>query len=71
MKFYTEKDLENGNFEKGWAEIEKIREGAKMHRKMLAESVRPKFRTLEEFAKYYNAIPFSEWENKMKEKYGL
>lgn len=71
MKFYNEKDLENGNFEKGWQEIEEISRKADEKAKLLSESPSPQFNTHEEFARYYNAIPFSEWENKMREKHGL
>ena len=31
----------------------------------------PKFETIEEFMEYYDAIPFEEFENKIREKYGI
>ena len=71
MKFYNEDDLDNGNFEKGWAIIEEISRRADEKAKLLSESPSPEFSTIEEALKYYDAIPFAEWENQMKDKYGL
>ncbi len=71
MKFYNEDDLENGNFEKAWQEIEEISRQADEKAKLLSETPKPKFSTIEEARAYYGSIPFSEWENKMREKYGI
>ena len=71
MKFYNEDDLDNGNFEKGWAIIEEISRRADEKAKLLNESPSPEFSTIEEARAYYDSIPFSEWENKISEKYGL
>ena len=48
MKFYNEDDLENGNFEKAWQEIEELHQKAMKHRLMLSETQKPKFSTIEE-----------------------
>ncbi len=39
--------------------------------KLVNESNMPKFNSVEEFRRYYNSIPFSEWLNKAKEKYNI
>ena len=39
--------------------------------KLLSENAPTIFNSGEEFMKYYNAIPFEEWENNMREKYGI
>ena len=71
MKFYNEKDLENGNFEKAWQEIEEISKRADEKAKLLSETPKPKFNTIEEALKYYNAIPFEQFENEIIEEYGM
>ena len=49
--------------------IEKAYE-AERDSKMLQESTRPKFNSIEETRQFYNAIPFSEWE-KIFDEYGI
>ena len=71
MKFYNEDDLTDENFEKFCQKIEEIRRKAKEYNRLLNESPKPKFNTIEEARAYYGSIPFSEWENKMREKYGI
>ena len=74
MKFYNEDDLENGNFEKAWQEIEELHQKAMKHRLMLSETPKPKFNTIEEALDYYHkqgCLTFAEWENKMRERHGL
>ena len=71
MKFYNEEDLENGNFERFCQEIEELQQKALRNSHMLTEFPKPKFNTIEEALQYYNAIPLSEWEKKIKEKYGM
>lgn len=71
MKFYNEKDLENGNFERFCQEIEEISRKADEKAKLLSKSPNPQFNTIEEARAYYGSIPFSEWENKMRERLGL
>ena len=71
MKFYNEKDLENGNFEKAWQEIEEISKRADEEAKMLSESPSPQFNTIEEARAFYGSIPFAEWENMMRERLGI
>lgn len=39
--------------------------------KPVNESNMPKFNSIEEFRRYYNSIPFSEWLNKVKGKYDI
>ena len=69
MKFYKPEDLTDENFEKSWEIIEELSKKAKESSRLLCESAKPQFNTTEELLQYYNAIPFSEWENKMREKY--
>ena len=74
MKFYNEDDLDNGNFEKGWAIIEEISRRADEKAKLLSESPSPEFSTIEEALDYYHkqgCLTFEEWENNMREKHGL
>ena len=71
MKFINEEDLTDENFAKGWQQIEELCDRTLQNIKRLNESQTPKFNSIEEANKYYNAIPFEEWENKMFEKYGL
>ena len=71
MKFYCEEDLENGNFEKFCQEIEELSKKAAEAAKLLNESAPEQFNSIEEALKYYNAIPFSDWENKMRERHGI
>ncbi|MBR5148962.1 MAG: hypothetical protein IKV15_07170 [Bacteroidaceae bacterium] len=67
--------IENGEvitdeiFEKGWNKIEELSKKAEEDSKRLNESLKPRFNTIEEALKYYNATPFSEWESNMKRKY--
>lgn len=69
MKFYGPEDLTDEKFEKGWSIIEELSQRAEESSKMLCESSKPKFNTEDELLQYYNAIPFSEWENKMRKRY--
>lgn len=71
MKFYCEEDLENGNFERGWQIIEEISRQADEEARLLSESPSPEFNTIEEALKFYNAIPFEQFEHEIKEKYGM
>lgn len=71
MKFYNEKDLENGGFERGWKIIDALHKEAEKQTKKLCESTTPEFKTIEEARAYYGSIPFSEWEKRMKERLGL
>ena len=71
MKFYNEKDLEDGNFEKFCQEIEEISKRADEEAKMLSESPSPQFNTIEEAFDCYHkqgCLTFAEWENKMRER---
>ena len=71
MKFYNEDDMTDENFEKAWKEIDELQQKAIRNSRLLSETPKPKFNTIEEARAYYGSIPFSEWENKMREKYGL
>ena len=74
MKFYNEKDLENGNFERFCQEIEELQERAIMNSRILSESPKPKFNTIEEALDYYHkqgCLTFAEWENRMRERLGI
>ncbi len=74
MKFYSEKDLTDENFEKFCQEIEDLHQKAKEDRLILSESPTPKFNTMEEALSYYHKqgyLTFEEWENKMRERHGL
>lgn len=50
--------------------IEELSQRAEKSSKILYESSKPRFNTEKELLQYYNAIPFSEWENKMRDKLG-
>ena len=71
MKFYNEEDLENGNYERFCQEIDEISRKADEKARLLCEFPIPNFSTIEEARAYYGSMPFSEWENKMREKYGI
>ena len=71
MKFYNEEDLANGNYEKFCQEIDELCRKAEEHSILLNESTIPQFKTVEEARAFYGSIPFSEWENKMKERLGI
>lgn len=71
MKFYTKEDLTDENFEKGWNKIEELSKKAEEDSKRLNESLKPRFNSIEEALKYYNATPFSECENNMRDKYNI
>lgn len=46
-------------------EIARIREEDKERKNL------PQFNSMEEARKYFGSTPFIEWENKMREKYGI
>ena len=71
MKFINEEDLTEDNFKKAWDEIIDIREDYKRKKRQLNESSVPQFKSVEEAREYFGSTPFSEWENKMFEKYGM
>ncbi|MBO7417770.1 MAG: hypothetical protein J6U14_02405 [Bacteroidaceae bacterium] len=71
MKFINEEDLTEENMAEFWKEIDILEEEAERESKKLQESTHPKFNSIEEARRFYNAIPFSEWENKMFKKYGI
>lgn len=71
MKFYKEEDLTEENLKKAWAEIDELSRIADEKARLLKESPKPELNTIEEALKYYNAIPFQEWENKMFERLGM
>lgn len=72
MKFVREEDLTDENFEKAWNEIDNMVEDIERKNALLQElAPPPEFKTTEEVMRYYNAIPLAEWENKMREKYGM
>lgn len=71
MKFYNEDDMTEENFNKFLQEIEEIQRESKKRNKLLSENAPKHFNSGEEFIKYHNAIPLEEWENNIKEKYGI
>jgi N12 class adenine-specific DNA methylase len=71
MKFINEEDLTEENLKEAWNEINEIREDYKRKKRKLNESSIPQFKSIEEARAYFGSIPFSEWENKMFEKYGI
>ena len=71
MKFINEEDLTEYNLKKAWDEINDIREDYKRKKRQLNESSIPHFKSIEEAREYFDSTPFSEWENKMFEKYGM
>jgi hypothetical protein len=71
MKFINEEDLTEENIEQFWEEIDALEEKADRDCKLLHESIPPQFNSVEEANSYYNAMPFSEWENKIFEEYGI
>lgn len=70
MKFYTEEDLTYENFKESWKVIEELSNKAE-EAKLFNESPKPTFQTGEEYLQYYDAIPFEEWENNMRDKYKI
>ena len=71
MKFYNEDDMTEEKFNKFWDEIDEINRKSIENSKLLTENAPKKFNTVEEVRAYYNSIPFEEWENNMREKYGM
>ena len=71
MKFINEEDLTEENMAEFWKEIDILEKEAERDCKMLQESTHPKFNSIEEARQFYNAMPFSEWENKMFKRYGI
>lgn len=73
MKFYNEEDLANGNYEKFCQKIDDIRKRGQEKRKLIKESTKPKFNTIEEALDYYHkqgCLTFAEWEKGMFERLG-
>lgn len=71
MKFINEEDLTWENFELFCHEVESMIARHESEKKCLKESVRPQFNSTEEANRYYNAMPFQKWENKIFEEYGI
>lgn len=67
----NERDIKRMTDDEVWAYIDEMREKSAKERKLLSENAPKKFNSVEEVMKYYNAIPFEEWENNMREKYGI
>lgn len=70
-RFINEEDLTEENLAQFWKEIDALEEKADRERLRLDESAPPRFNSIEEARKYYNAIPFQEWENKIFKEYGI
>ena len=70
MKFYTEEDLTYENFKESWKVIEELSNKAE-EAKLFNELPKPTFQIGEEYLQYYDAIPFEEWENNMRDKYNI
>lgn len=71
MKFYNEKDIREMTDDEVWAYIDEMCENSAKERKLLSKNAPKHFNNVEEVMKYYNAIPFEEWEKNMFEKYGI
>ena len=71
MKFINEEDLTEENMAEFWKEIDALEEKAERDIKLLQESVTPQFNSIEEANRFYDAMPFNEWENKIFEEYGI
>ena len=71
MKFINEEDLTEENLRVFWEEIDALEEKADRDSKILQESFPQQFNSVEEANRYFNAIPFNEWENKIFAKYGV
>lgn len=71
MKSYNEDDLTDERFEIFCQEIEEISKRADEKAILMTESQSPEFKTIEEARAYYGSMPFSEWENNMRERLGL
>ena len=70
-RFINEENLTDENMAEFWKEIDALEEKADRDCKLLQESAVPQFNSVEEANKYYNAMPFNEWENKMFAEYGI
>ena len=71
MKFYNEKDIREMTDEEFLQMIDEMRDESVKKAKLLSGNTLKAFNTIEEALKYYNAIPLEEWENNMREKYGI
>lgn len=70
-RFINEEDLTEESFAEFCREIDSIIAKASRERQRLDESATPRFNSIEEANRYYNAIPFQEWENKIFKEYGI
>jgi hypothetical protein len=70
-KFINEDDLTEENLKKAWTEISEIREDFKQQKRQTNKPSIPQFKSIEEAREYFGSIPFSEWEKKMFEEYGI
>ena len=69
--FCNEGELTEKKMAEFWREIDTLEEAAEKESKVLNETTMPHFDSIEEARRFFNAIPFAEWENKMFEDYGI
>ena len=67
-KFHGPEDLTDENFERFCQEIDELRKKADKENRLLTKTEKPKFKSIEEICKYYNAVPFEEWERQMMDR---
>jgi hypothetical protein len=71
IRFVKIEDFTEENVENVIREFEELYEKGKQQSKLLLEQKIPEFDTAAEAQEYFGDLSFSEWENNMKEKYGL
>ena len=71
IQFRKLEDFTEENVEIVIKEMEELYKKGKQESSLLKEHKRPHFKTFSEAQEYFEDIPFEEWENNMKEKYGL
>ena len=69
-RFHGPEDLTDENFEKFCQEIDELSKKADKENRLLTETEIPEFKSIEEVCKYYNAVPFEEWERQMMDRLG-
>lgn len=69
-RFYGPEDLTKENYEKFCQEIDELSRKADEENRLLTKTEIPEFKSIEEVRKYYNSVPFEEWERQMMDRLG-
>ena len=71
VRFNSIEDLTQEKFLQFEKEMQNIERRVSKSNELINEQSIPKFKTIAEAQQFFGDIPFDEWENKMREKYGL